>query len=30
MLVSLAQRTPVLAGADQMTCVDIDSLLRRV
>jgi hypothetical protein len=30
MLVSLAQRTPVLAGADQMTFVDIDSLLRRV
>jgi hypothetical protein len=29
MLVSLA-RTPVLAGADQMTFVDIDSLLRRV
>jgi hypothetical protein len=30
MLVALAQRTPVLAGADQMTFVDIDSLLRRV
>jgi hypothetical protein len=30
MLVNLAQQTPVLAGADQMTFVDIDSLLRRV
>jgi hypothetical protein len=30
MLVSLAAKTPVLAGADQMTFVDIDSLLRRV
>jgi hypothetical protein len=30
MLVNLAQRTPILAGADQMTFVDIDSLLRRV
>lgn len=30
MLVSLASTTPVLAGADQMTFVDIDSLLRRV
>lgn len=30
MLVSLASVTPVLAGTDQMTFVDIDSLLRRV
>jgi Transposase DDE domain group 1 len=30
MLVGLAQRTPVLQGADQLTFVDIDSLLRRV
>lgn len=30
MLIGLAQRTPVLSGADQMTFVDIDSLLRRV
>jgi hypothetical protein len=30
MLVSLAAKTQVLAGADQMTFVDIDSLLRRV
>jgi hypothetical protein len=30
MLVILAQRTPVLRGADQLTFVDIDSLLRRV
>jgi hypothetical protein len=30
MVVTLAQRTPVLAGADQLTFVDIDSLLRRV
>ena len=30
MLVGLAQRTPVLAGADQVTYVDIDALLRRV
>jgi len=29
-LVELARRTPVLAGADQMAYVDIDSLLRRV
>jgi hypothetical protein len=30
MLVNLAQRTPVLADAQEMTFVDIDSLLRRV
>jgi hypothetical protein len=30
MLVNLAHRTPILAGAEQMTFVDIDSLLRRV
>jgi hypothetical protein len=30
MLVTLARRTPVLRGADQLTFVDIDSLLRRV
>jgi hypothetical protein len=30
MLVNLAQRTPVLTGADQVTFVDIDALLRRV
>jgi hypothetical protein len=30
MLVSLAATTPVLAGADAVTFVDIDSLLRRV
>lgn len=30
MLVNLAQRTPLLRGADQLTFVDIDSLLRRV
>lgn len=30
MLVSLAAKTPVLAGAREMTFVDIDSLLRRV
>jgi Transposase DDE domain group 1 len=30
MLVTLAGTTPVLPGADQMTFVDIDSLLRRV
>lgn len=30
MLVALAQRTPILRGADQLTFVDIDSLLRRV
>lgn len=30
MLVSLARRTPVLAGANDMTFVDVDSLLRRV
>jgi hypothetical protein len=30
MLVNLAQHTPVLRGADQLTFVDIDSLLRRV
>lgn len=30
MLVNLAQRTPILTGADQLTFVDIDSLLRRV
>jgi hypothetical protein len=29
MLVTLAQRTPVLTGAGQLTFVDIDSLLRR-
>jgi hypothetical protein len=29
-LVTLAITTPVLAGAEQMTYVDIDSLLRRV
>src|SRR6059058_3064079 len=29
-LLSLTERTPVLAGADQMTYVDIDALLRRV
>ena len=29
-LVNLAQRTPVLRGADQLAFVDIDSLLRRV
>ena len=29
-LVNLAARTPVLRGADQLTFVDIDSLLRRV
>ena len=29
-LIHLTQRTPVLAGADQLTYVDIDSLLRRV
>ncbi|WP_098510862.1 IS1380 family transposase [Amycolatopsis sulphurea] len=30
MLATLAMTTPVLAGAEQMTYVDIDSLLRRV
>lgn len=30
MLVTLAARTPVLRGADHLTFVDIDSLLRRV
>jgi hypothetical protein len=30
LLVNLAGRTPVLAGADALTFVDIDSLLRRV
>ena len=30
MLVNLAQRTPVLTGAQELTFVDIDSLLRRV
>jgi hypothetical protein len=30
MLVDLAQRTPVLTGASELTFVDIDSLLRRV
>jgi hypothetical protein len=29
-LVNLAQRAPILDGADHMTYVDIDSLLRRV
>src|SRR5439155_27225028 len=29
-LVALGQRTPVLQGADELTFVDIDSLLRRV
>ena len=30
MLINLAQQAPVLRGADQLTFVDIDSLLRRV
>ncbi|TDD41426.1 IS1380 family transposase [Saccharopolyspora elongata] len=30
LLVSLAERTPILDGADALTFVDIDSLLRRV
>jgi hypothetical protein len=30
MPVNLAHRTPILAGAHQMTFVDMDSLLRRV
>jgi hypothetical protein len=30
MLVTLAQRTPVLTGAQELTFVDVDSLLRRV
>jgi hypothetical protein len=30
MLVNLAQRTPMLRGAEELTFVDIDSLLRRV
>jgi len=30
LLINLAARTPILAGATQMTYVDIDSLLRRV
>ena len=30
LLVSLAARTPILAGADELAFVDIDSLLRRV
>jgi hypothetical protein len=29
MLVALAGRTPVLAGADQVTFIDVDSMLRR-
>lgn len=29
-LISLAARTPILAGADELTFVDIDSVLRRV
>ena len=29
LLVRLAARTPVLAGADQVTFVDVDSMLRR-
>jgi hypothetical protein len=30
MLINLAQRTPILTGAEALTFVDIDSLLRRV